>query len=52
MTAAITKTLKVRVRDKYAKVLHRQAAAVNVVWNYVNELSSRNIREHGVFLSA
>ncbi len=48
----ITKTLKVRVRDKHAKVLRRQAAAVNRVWNYVNELSSRSIRERGQFLSA
>ena len=47
-----TKTLKVRVRDKHAKVLHRQAAAVNRVWNYVNELSHRNIIDHGRFLSA
>lgn len=48
----VTKTLKVRVRDKHAKELRRQAAAVNFVWNYVNELSSRSIREWGVFLSA
>lgn len=47
----LTKTLKVRVRDKHAKVLCRQAAAVNFVWNYINELSCRNIREHGRFLS-
>ena len=47
-----TKTLKVRVRDKHAKTLRRQAAAVNRVWNYVNELSSRAIRERGQFLSA
>jgi IS605 OrfB family transposase len=52
MTDTITKTLKVRVRDKHAKALSRQAAAVNTVWNYVNELSGRFIREHGVFLSA
>lgn len=50
--AEFTKTLKVRVRDKHAKALRRQAAAVNRVWNYVNELSHRNIREHGRFLSA
>ena len=50
--ATVTKTLKVRVRDKHAKSLRRDAAAVNVVWNYVNELSSRSIRERGVFLSA
>jgi IS605 OrfB family transposase len=50
--ATITKTLKVRIRDKHAKVLRRQAAAVNRVWNYLNELSSRSIQERGQFLSA
>ena len=47
-----TKTLKVRVRDKHSKELSRQAASVNYVWNYINELSSRSIREKGKFLSA
>ena len=50
--AEFTKTLKVRVRDKHAKVLRRQAAAVNFVWNYVNGLSHRSIRERNTFLSA
>lgn len=45
------KTIQVRVRDKYAKKLSAQARQVNFVWNYVNELSSRNIREHDRFLS-
>ena len=45
------KTLQVRVRDKHAKTLLVQARQVNFVWNYVNELSLRNIREHGRFLS-
>ncbi len=47
-----TKTLKVRVRDKHATVLTEQARAVNFVWNYLNALSSRSIRERGRFLSA
>lgn len=47
-----TKTLKVRVRDKHAQQLCKQARAVNFAWNYINELSSRSIRERGVFLSA
>ena len=47
----MTKTLKVRVRDKHAKALSRQAAAVNFVWNYINALSHRAIRERGLFLS-
>lgn len=46
-----TKTLQVRVRDKHAKALSEQAKQVNFVWNYVNELSMRSIRERGRFLS-
>jgi len=33
----ILKTLKVRVKDKHAKVLERMAFEVNQVWNAVNE---------------
>lgn len=47
----VTKTFKVRVRDRHAKVLCAQARAVNFVWNYLNELSSRSVRERGVWLS-
>ena len=47
-----TKTLKVRVRDKHAPLLRQMARSVNFVWNYMNELSHRSIRERGVFLSA
>lgn len=50
--ALFTKTLKVRVRNKHAPVLRRMARAVNTCWNYCNALSSRSIRERGVFLSA
>ena len=46
------KTLKVRVKDKHATELNRMARGVNFVWNYLNELSSRAIREKGLFLSA
>jgi putative transposase len=46
-----TKTLKVRVKDKHAHLLNQQAKAINFVWNYINELSSRSIKERGVFLS-
>src|SRR5690554_473959 len=46
------KTLKVRVKDKHAVELNRMARSVNFVWNFVNELSFRSIRERGVFLSA
>ena len=47
-----TKTLKVRVKDKHAKQLKNMACAVNFVWNYINELSTRAIKERGQFLSA
>jgi len=47
-----TKTLKVRVRDKHAPLLQQMARSVNGVWNYLNELSTRSIRERGRFLSA
>lgn len=47
-----TKTLKVRVRDKYIPLLNEMARSVNFVWNYINELSDRAIRERGLFLSA
>lgn len=32
-------------------MLNQQAKAINFVWNYINELSSRSIKERGVFLS-
>src|SRR5690554_5350594 len=47
-----TKTLKVRVKDKHRPLLNQMARSVNFVWNYVNELSYRSIKERGVFLSA
>lgn len=46
-----TKTLKVRVKDKHARVLSMMAREVNTVWNYLNETSHRAIRERGQFLS-
>ena len=48
----LTKTLKVRVKDKHARQLTKMARSVNFVWNYINELSSRSIKERGEFLSA
>ena len=47
-----TKTLKVRIKDKHVPLLRKQAMAVNFVWNFVNELSQRSIKERSVFLSA
>jgi putative transposase len=47
-----TKTLKVRVRDNHAFALSQQAKSVNFVWNFLNELSHRSIKERGTFMSA
>ena len=52
MRMAHTITLKVRVKDKHVKRLNEMARAVNFVWNYINELSHRSIREKGRFLSS
>jgi len=46
------KTLKVRIKDKHTRQLSMMAGCVNFVWNYINELSLRSIREHSRFLSA
>ena len=48
----VVKTLKIRVKDKHASVLRRMARDVNQVFNFVNETSSRAIRERGKWLSA
>lgn len=45
------KTLKIRVKDKHASVLGAMAREVNMVWNHVNETSSRSIGERRKFLS-
>jgi len=47
-----TKTLKVRVKDKHACHLNSMARSVNFVWNFINNLSHRSIRERGKFLSS
>lgn len=46
-----TKTLRIRVKDKHARVLSVMAREVNTVWNYLNETSPRAIRERRQFLS-
>ncbi|MCT8185158.1 transposase [Pseudomonas sp. HD6421] len=46
-----TKTLQLRIKDRHAPVLRAWARSVNTVWNYLNELSYRNIRDHGRFLT-
>jgi putative transposase len=47
------RTLKYRIKDSTSrKRLEKLAGAVNFVWNYINDLSYRNIKEYGRFLSA
>lgn len=48
----ITKTLKIRIKDKHCGVLNDMARSVNFVWNYCNDLSHKSIRYNGNFLSA
>lgn len=45
------KTLRFRIKDKHAGILRRMAREVNTIWNYYNELSSRAIRERGVWMT-
>ena len=46
----MTKTLKVRVKDRHAHLLRSMAQSVNFVWNFLNYLSYRSIRERSKFL--
>jgi IS605 OrfB family transposase len=46
-----TKTLRLRIKDKHARVLAAMAREVNRVWNFCNETSHRAIRERHQWLS-
>ena len=46
MGTIITKTLKVRVKDKHIPLLRRMASEVNFVWNYCNQTNRKNWRNH------
>ena len=46
-----TKTLRLRIKDKHAKVLAAMAREVNQVWNFCNETSHRAIRQRHQWLS-
>jgi putative transposase len=48
----VTRTLRVRVKDKHAKELLALSREVNLVWNYVNELSVKVLERERKFLSA
>lgn len=51
MNATHTKTIRLRVKDRHARVLREMATEVNQVWNYCNALSFRMIRERGKWMS-
>ena len=46
------KTLRVRIKDKHAKALDAMACEVNMIWNFVNELSFKHTQRTGKFFSA
>lgn len=46
------RTIRLRLRDKHAADLNRQARAVNFVWNYCNEVSAKAWRDHRRWLTA
>ena len=45
-------TIKLRLRDKHAAELNRQARAVNYVWNYCNEMQQKAARSGRKWLTA
>src|SRR3569623_1194401 len=52
MAERLLLTIKLRLRDKHASELNRQAKAVNIVWNYCNETQQKAARGHRKWLSA
>ena len=43
--------LQLRLKDRHARELREQARAVNLLWNYCNELSVKVWEREGRFLS-
>ncbi|MGU3387326.1 RNA-guided endonuclease InsQ/TnpB family protein [Methylobacterium sp. D53M] len=50
-TQTVMVTIKVRLRDKHSTELRRQARAVNVVWNYANEMQKKAAQARRRWLS-
>ena len=46
------RTLRLRVKDKHARALSQMAGAVNLVWNYCNDLSMQVLRRENRFIGA
>lgn len=51
-TKSHVRTLRLRIKDKHAKVLRAMAYAVNLVWNFVNELSVRVLERERRFIGS
>ena len=51
-TPIVIRTLRLRIKDKHAKMLCAQAREVNFVWNFINELSEKHTRRTGKFFLA
>ena len=51
-SAELTRTLRVRLKDKHTAFLRAQAREVNFVWNFVNELGLRILEREGRFCTA
>lgn len=45
------RTLRIRIKDKHAKYLSELAREVNLVWNFVNELSIKVFQRERRFMS-
>ncbi|MGA7541214.1 MAG: transposase [Steroidobacteraceae bacterium] len=46
------RVLRLRIKDKHARVLCEMARAVNLVWNYCNDLSLQVLRRENRFIGA
>ena len=51
MVSQVIKTIKLRVRDKHAKLLREMSAETNQVWNFANDLGYHMIRERGHWMT-
>ena len=51
-TDTTVRTLRLRLKDKHAKLLNSQAIEVNFVWNFTQELCLKHLERTGKFMSA
>lgn len=45
------RTYHYRIKDSSAAWLHRMARSVNIVWNFVNEMTYEHISRYGIYLN-